>query len=603
MAPIKLVCGRCYTRGRAGFSRACHLNQFSNSRAEAPNSGAVGGRFVWLIVVCLFVMSVLFRCGVADRSDWGIDEAANLWLGTQMLSGQEVPSGLVSSRGIPNLPGAPMIAALLSLLPDLLTVSRVLSFSHLVALAILGFALWKRGGSAVEIAAVLFLFPALVLASISMWNQYLTIPFTALALPLLLFLADGRPGRNPRGLALVAYVLLTFVQPTIHLAAFVDLAVHLLLLILVLALRPLRLSAVVVVPGLILAVFAFSFLYRPWMIRMGEQFGIQGNWTATAVLLVLVSASTVAILRDRRQTLDRFGSIALRSPYLGWMVLAALVFCVAASSVLTFRGALAGNRLLRAGEFSGWLLFLAQIALVIAALPLLWSLLRDCRCGVAFSETIRRHFSCGSGTAVILVTYPVLLCGGRLVLEPTLFSPSGRGDLLLPLLPAILAPLLVLGRPGTRRASSVIVRSAAVLAAVAYIWLGAAGVSRTYVERFWHSIPPSEMTEAADWVAARRLEQGGGRVIDVGYDLEHGREWINEVACRPHTSWYSIGRPYDWLLKRRHGLDNIREGTCDRTGGSGFQFGYRLLDETPDDMVVVHTLEHLEIRVPAPDER
>ena len=185
------------------------------------------------------------------------------------------------------------------------------------------------------------------------------------------------------------------------------------------------------------------------------------------------------------------------------------------------------------------------------------------------------------------------------MLEPTLLSPSGRSDLLLPLLPAMLAPLLVLGRPGARGATSVIVRSAAVLAVAAFIWLGTAGASRTFVERFWHSIPPSEMREASDWIAARHLEQGGGSIIDVGYDLEHGREWINEVACRSWTSWYSIGRPYDWLLKRRHGFDNILEGTCERTGGTGFQLGYRQLEETPENMVVVHTLEHLEIRVPA----
>jgi hypothetical protein len=548
-------------------------------------------------------MSGLFRCGVADRSDWGIDEAANLWLGTQMLSGHEVPSGLVSSRGTPNLAGAPMIAAPLSLLPDLLTVSRVLSLAHLVALAILGFALWRRGGSAVEIAAVLFLFPALLLASISMWNQYLTVPFTALSLPLLLFLADGRPGPHSRGLALMAFVLLTVTQPAVHLAAFVDLAVNLLLLILVLALRPRRVSAVVVVPGLILVGFAFSFLYRPWLSRIGEQFGIHANWSATAIALVLVTTSAIVILRDHRRTFDRLSSIALSSPYLGWLVLAALVFCSAASSALTFRGAQAGSRLLRAGETPGGLLLVAQIGLVAAAVPLLWSLLKDCRRGLASSDTIRRHFSCSSGSAVILVAYPVLLCGGRMVLEPTLLSPSGRSDLLLPLLPAMLAPLLVLGRPGARRATSVFVRSAAVLAAVAFIWLGTAGISRTYVERFWHSVPPSEMREAVDWVAARHLEQGGGRVIDVGYDLGHGREWINEVACRSWTSWYSIGRPYDWLLKRRHGFDNIREGTCERTGGTGFQLGYRLLDETPADMVVVHTLEHLEISVPAPNGR
>jgi len=589
----------CYTRARAGFWRACHLNQSSNSKAEAPGCGAVGRRFVWLIVGCLFVMSVLFRCGVADRSDWGIDEAANLWLGTQMLSGQEVPSGLVSSRGIPNLAGAPMIAVLLSLLPDLLTVSRVLSLVHLVTVAVLGFALWKRGGSAIEIAAVLFLFPALLLASISMWNQYLTVPITALVLPLLLFLADGQPGRLSRGCALVAFALLAFAQPTIHLAAFVDLAVHLVLLIVVLAFRPLRVASAVVAPGLILVVLALSFLYGPWLIRIGEQFGRPANWTVIAVGVVLVTASAVVYLRSHRPTLDRLSSVALNSPYVGWAILAALVFCVAASSVLSFRGAQVGNRLLRAGEVTGGLLFAAQIGLVVAAVPLLWNLLKDCRRGVTFSETMSRHFSCGSGTAVILVVYPVLLCGGRLVLEPTLLLPSGRADLLLPLLPAMLAPLLVLGRPGTRGATSVIVRSAAVLAAAAFIWLGTAGVSRTFVERFWHSIPPSEMREASDWIAARHLEQGGGSVIDVGYDLEHGREWINEVACRPWTSWYSIGRPYDWLLKRRHGLDNIREGTCERTGGTGFQLGYRLLEETPENMVVVHTLEHLEISVPA----
>lgn len=70
------------------------------------------------LALCLGA-AALVRWRLADLATWSIDESANLWLGTLIRDGQAPRVGLASSVGTQNLAGAPLVAAPLSLLPDL----------------------------------------------------------------------------------------------------------------------------------------------------------------------------------------------------------------------------------------------------------------------------------------------------------------------------------------------------------------------------------------------------------------------------------------------------------------------------------------------------
>ena len=56
--------------------------------------------------------------------------------------------------------------------------------------------------------------------------------------------------------------------------------------------------------------------------------------------------------------------------------------------------------------------------------------------------------------------------------------------------------------------------------------------------------------------------------------------------CRREMAWYLIGRPYNWLFKRRYDLVNAHEGSCDRVGGAVWQVGYRNAGTSPGMRVV-----------------
>ena len=217
--------------------------------------------------------------------------------------------------------------------------------------------------------------------------------------------------------------------------------------------------------------------------------------------------------------------------------------------------------------------------------------------GLSCRDLILRCFPTRSPIAILLIVHAGLLLAGRLILNSTILSPSGRCDLLVSLVPALLAPLILLAQEAVRKRLRVPCTVAAAIVVILLISFSLIGPSPAFQASFPRFIPPSEMREAVDWVAARHMEQSDENVIDLGYDLEYGREWIPESVTRfPGFRWYSIGRPYDWLLLRRHGLVNAHEGAVDRKGGNGFQIGYVYESAPSPTMQVIHQLDHLEIR-------
>jgi hypothetical protein len=107
------------------------------------------------------------------------------------------------------------------------------------------------------------------------------------------------------------------------------------------------------------------------------------------------------------------------------------------------------------------------------------------------------------------------------------------------------------------------------------------------------------MMSVVDRLAAIQPGQGTGGTIDVSYDLARGLGWVVH-ACGPDRPWFTVGRQYDWLLRVRHELRNVHEGSCERSGRARWQIGYRDAP-VPQDMRVVERFEHVEIRARMPD--
>jgi hypothetical protein len=209
---------------------------------------------------------------------------------------------------------------------------------------------------------------------------------------------------------------------------------------------------------------------------------------------------------------------------------------------------------------------------------------------------LAKHSPGRERAGALVAAHACLAIAGLAAVEPLALLPHGRPDLLMPLLPALAAPLLLFGPVAGSRA----MRRAAGVA------VAAAGVSLLLfallspVERMERANPrfisAEAMREVADLLAARHLSAGGGPVIDVGYDLAEGRQWIAQTGCSPWTSWYVVSRPFDGLLLRRHGLRAAREGSCDRTSGGVWQVGYRGKNPSPGDYRVIHETGVLELR-------
>jgi len=553
-----------------------------------------------ILIAFLCVGSAWVRFGLADLADWGVDEASNLWLATRTITGDVEPLGLVSSVGIRNLAGAPLIAVPLALLPDLLSISRALSMMQLAALAFLGFSLGRRPGERVFAACVLVFFPSMILASFSLWNQYLVLPISATNLALLLFLTEGGGGAVLRAVAASAVAALALFQPAVHLMGFADLAVHLVLLCAVLALRPRPFSKATAAACLLVVGAAAAVLYSPWILDTFSR--LRGRWDLMlfypAVVVVAAGAGALLVRRHGLSAIvERVLAESGHSRTLSWAMLAALLTSLAACAYPSLPGAQPGRRLLAAEDPFGRAMLVVQVALAVSFLPAVHLVTRGCVKGLPCRDVILRCFPTRAPAATLLLVHAGLLLAGRLILSRTILLPSGRCDLLVSLVPALLAPSILLVQETGRVRLRAPCAASATLAVIVLFSFCLVGPSRAFRSCFPRFVPPSEMREVVDWVAARHVQDGGGRVIDLGYDLIHGREWIPELVTRfPGFRWYSIGRPYDWLLMRRHGLVNGHEGAVDRRGGEGFQLGY-LCERTPSPaMQVLLRLDRLEIR-------
>ena len=257
---------------------------------------------------------------------------------------------------------------------------------------------------------------------------------------------------------------------------------------------------------------------------------------------------------------------------------------------IAFRGAQAGERLLWS-DWWGLVLFAASIAGAALAAPALPGVIADCRARRPLAAILQTWFPNRESGAALLIANAGLLLVARAVLVPEAFSPSGRPDLLLPLLPALLAPSILLAVTTPRPMLRVWSAGAALIAAAAVAGFAVVGPSPSW-RAYPQFLPPSEIGAVVDWIAAQPDALDADGRLDVAYDL--GRESLVEIACSEDSNWYTTSRPFDWLFLRRHGLRDRREGDCRRASGGRYVVTYRAAP-APADRRLRLALPHLAV--------
>ena len=190
-----------------------------------------------LAIAALLVAVVWQRAYWAQVTQWREDQACNLWLG-YVQPVLDLPIGLISSVRTPNPNGMPLLAELLSLLPNLWAISTVLGVVQ-GALAI-----WVC--SLLVPSTVRFLWVALPVSSsvlisatsVEFWNNWILVSFD------LAFFGCYMTYQRTRSLWPISVcVLLMLLAPAVYLAGLVNAVVYFILLAWLLARHPPELRA------------------------------------------------------------------------------------------------------------------------------------------------------------------------------------------------------------------------------------------------------------------------------------------------------------------------------------------------------------------------
>jgi hypothetical protein len=578
------------------------MSSLGTSTLERQGTGPpLVRRTLWLSVVLVVAVSAHLRWVLADLADWGLDEAATVWLAWLRLHGQSVPLGLVSSRDVPNMAGAPLLTLPFSLLSSPLSISRALSLSQLAVTLVLVRAVCRRGAPAATAVPVLTLVPALVLTGFSAWNQYYLTPLVTLQVALLMVWSDHGGTPVTRQWANVGYLAVAALMPAVHLSGFADLTASVLVYCAVRALRgPSRWPVAPVWAIAVVFVAAWFEFYLPWAAWLAARFGLMA-FTLTMCVAVAGAAAIVAAIVGRA---PRLVLRASESPGAATLFVALLCVCSAVAMVLPFFGAQIGRRLLLLSRPQGWILLVAQVLMIAALVPGVMRIRRDLRERAGLRRLLERHFTVPA-CAVLVIAHTTLALAFRVGLMPALLI-GARPDLLVPLVPGLLAPLLLISPPGGRPSGlarisqrrrlspEVWLAPGTAAAVVAFYWLAGVTLRGVPQTRYPLFVPGTEMAMAVDSLAAEQRADRTGAAVDVSYDLARGLEWVSHV-CATGRTWFTVGRQYDWLLLTRHGLSNAHEGMCERSGPGRWEIGYRD-SPSPPGMRVVERFEHLEIR-------
>jgi hypothetical protein len=514
-------------------------------------------QLVILLALLASLLVVLDRAMWALVSQWREDQATNIWLGFT-LSPLHAPVGLASSLELPNPNGLVLVSVLLSRLPNLWVISTVLG---LLQAALLVWVTWLATRDQFLFAIVIGpLLSSIVLRGISveLWSQWSLIPVNLIFFAgILIYLWRPTPWCMPLFAACLA------LGPSIYLAGLVNSIAYAVIMLLLLALRPVHPGwrpwiAPLVASGVILLISTWI-TWLPYFREVGSAALEQASQYGDLSIGQRLVASLETIVRLPLWSLAQYGGARAFPPF---QVDPEIL------SARTFRGY---ELALRIVFIQG---VVCYVTILIAGLA---QLARRQRLSAMVARERRT-----TGVAVTLMAVFVLMC---YVLAPLLggivWARDQRLDQALTVLPFLLivwylTPLLLDLPAPIKRATFVVTCVSSIVCTVVAFGVGLAVVRGNLLYRgrsLAADVPLTDKLRAVHFIAEDWKSRSASGLIPVDYNLGAGRwNWIGNFGA-VYEKWYrapyTIGRAYDYLFLREYGLRNVQEGTQRRSFGTG----------------------------------
>jgi hypothetical protein len=510
------------------------------------------------VVTVVIGLVALDRALWVTVSQWREDQATNLWLGLHFLD-HPVPFGLISSVGVPNPNGMPLLGALLSRLPNLFAVSLALSGAQALAAAWLCRQAAPGSRWAWVLLAPLLAAVDLRSSSIEFWNNWVLTTVNLLFLAIVL-----RERRRPRIWHAAAATALALLAPAFYLAGVVN---------------------------------TFSFALLWWFGRRlrAERPPPSAQITTRQALAVLAVAAVLAavVWIPYLRAWDSANASRLPQPSVLWRVANAATAVPGLVLVVMdwTRGGLAGLMFANQDIVPAAARRLKQVAgcvLLAQAVVAAWAAARYARA--------RWRGSVGPPPAELLI--PAVFLASAYTLSPLLGGPAWhrgqRPEMTVQFVPAML--LLVFGIPywlRTAERGSTTLRNATVVAALSFSTVSAvAGGWIVYAHRTYRGtvlsiadVPLHDKERVVEWIARDWMAHGREGPVPVAYALAKGPwSWLPDLNL-------TVGRGFDYELLVRFGLPNAFEDAREKAPAAArYTVSYGFLpvpDEVPADAVHV----------------
>jgi hypothetical protein len=530
------------------------------TQRPVPRLALRGRARLFILLTAAFLVLAVDRYLWAGVAQWREDQATNLWLGYSRHV-TDLPVGLISSTAIPNPNGMMLVGSILGLLPSLITISFALSLSQAVSIILVGWKVFKGRLSYVLLATVPALTSVILRSgSVELWNNYI---LTTVDMLFVFFAL--RYLERPSLLNIPPIVLLVVLAPSLYLAGLVNAIVMVLITVGLLLHRKPDRSRLVVATISSGAIAAVS-LVLTWIpfARSVSVHQLTGANETTLRGVDRVEAAVNAVWQ-----LPSYGSFQ-------W------------SNRTTFAAAFLHSdpRILspvsvRSLDLVGILYMLEGVFAVTVI-------------GAVAVVALRRRSSAATPPPRLEVdaqTRRLVMLGLTFIVLSYLISPLLGGPALaynqrldqsvqfLPLflMSIFLVPLAVApSSTWLRRVTSVVVISAMVFSVVNF----ASGLlivrdHQNYRGAVLSSadVPLTDELDVVEFIAADWKRHSSSDTVAVDYRLGGGKwDWVPSFG-QALTRWYpapmTLGRSFDFELRRRFGLTNQQEGVQLRTFGTG----------------------------------
>ena len=504
---------------------------------------------VWtLILVGLLALICIDRAAWADVAQWREDQSANLWLGYTQ-NPLDLPVGMISSVGIPNPNGMPLLGALLSRLPNLWAVSLALGAAQG---ALILWAAWLIAGP----SPLFFLLSLPGLASVVLgatsvefWNQWMMT-----SLNLLFFVLWVEYLRRPSPWKIVLLFVPILLAPALYLAGLVNAVLYFGFTLLAVWFR--RPSAVrttwvfAALAGLGLIVLALWLTWVPYA-RAVAGSSLPGGLPGLAIIRERLLHSLQSGLDFPVWNFLQWGQNSADTFYQN------SPFILDRAAVLLLRL----SRFLQAGQA---VLLLTSLAIAIAS----WNLKRRPFPNFWIEGRAVQGKVALAGLAFVILAY---------MLSPLLGGPywanGERMDQQVQFLPLLLIAWFTvpfaLRLPARLQRIS---RGLTVFVAAAFVLVSAVNSAQiirlhlTYRGNFLSEadVPLADKLHAVDFIAHDWASASTQKQVPVAYDLG-GKKWDwvpgqGKNLERWYPAPFTLGRALDFELLRVYGLRNTQEG-------------------------------------------